>query len=195
MIDALKSNIEKTIDERLTEKEAADFSLLVFEKSVDKKALLAEEGSICKNVYFLLEGSAYSYITDLKGNKHALQFALENYWIADLYSFFSGRKAVYSVETLEPCKLLVLNKDNFEHACKTLPVFNCFFRILIQNAYIALQYRLAQTNSVEAERRYEEFSRLYPQFIQRIPQYLIASYLGIKPQSLSRIRKEISNRK
>jgi CRP-like cAMP-binding protein len=151
---------------------------------------LAEHGTICNHVYFLLEGAAYSYITDPKGNKHALQFALENYWISELYSFFSGRNAIYTVETLEPCKLIVLNKENFQLACSTIPVFNCFFRILIQNAYVSQQYRIAKANSEEAEKRYEEFSRQNPHFLQRIPQYLIASYLGIKPQSLSRIRKE-----
>lgn len=194
MVDSLKANIEKTIGAQLTEVEVAAFSELVFQKSVDKKTVLAEEGNVCNYVYFVTEGSAYSYISDPKGNKHALQFALENYWISDLYSFFSGRKAIYSVETLEPCKLVVLSKENFELACKTIPVFNCFFRVLIQNAYVSLQYRMAKANSEEAETRYEEFSKQYPHFMQRIPQYLIASYLGVKPQSLSRIRKEISRK-
>lgn len=195
MIDALKANIERTIGEPLSEKDKEAFSHLVFEKSTDKKVILAEQGTICNYVYFVIAGSAYSYITDPKGNKHALQFALENYWISDLYSFFSGRKAIFTVETLEPCKLVVLSKENFQLACKTIPIFNCFFRILIQNAYVNLQYRIAKANSEEAETRYTEFSKQYPQFMQRIPQYLIASYLGIKPQSLSRIRKEIINKK
>jgi CRP-like cAMP-binding protein len=195
MIDALKANIERTIGESLTEKDKEAFSQLVFEKSVDKKVVLAEQGEICNHVYFVVSGSAYSYITDPKGNKHALQFALENYWISDLYSFFSGRNAIFTVETLEPCRLIVLNKENFQLACKTIPIFNCFFRILIQNAYVNLQYRIAKANSEEAETRYTEFSRQYPQFMQRIPQYLIASYLGIKPQSLSRIRKEMASKK
>ena len=191
----LRSSIEKTIGQPLTEKETNDFSSLMFEKSIDKKTMLAEEGTICNYIYYLLEGSCYSFITDPKGNKHAIQFALEDYWISDLYSFFSGLPAVYSIEGLEPCKLLVLNKSNFEMACKTIPVFNCFFRILIQKAYVSLQYRLAKTNSEDAAARYFEFSKLHPQFIQRIPQYLIASYLGIKPQSLSRIRNEIAHNK
>ena len=195
MVESLRTNIQRTIGTNLTDQEADDFSKLIFEKSVDKKAVLVEEGNICNYVYFVIEGSAYSYITDPKGNKHALQFALESYWISDLYSFFSGRKAIYTVETLEPCKLVVLSKENFELACKTIAVFDRFFRVLIQNAYVSLQYRLAKANSEEAETRYEEFSKQYPHFMQRIPQYLIASYLGIKPQSLSRIRKEIISRK
>ncbi|HRG37947.1 MAG TPA: Crp/Fnr family transcriptional regulator [Bacteroidia bacterium] len=189
MFELLKRNIERTTGAPLSENDSQAFSRLVVERSVDKKTILTEEGQICNEVYFLLEGSAFSYISDSKGNKHVLQFALEGFWISDLYSFFSGRNSIYRVETLEPCKMLVLSKENFETACNSVSVFNCFFRVLIQNAYISQQYRLAKLNSEEAEMRYEEFSKLYPHFIQRIPQYLIASYLGIKPQSLSRIRK------
>jgi|SRR3954471_7551510 len=189
MYELLKKNIEKTIGGALSETDSAAFLKLISERTIDKKVALTEEGNICNEVYFLLEGAAFSFIADSKGNKHVLQFALESFWISDLYSFFSGRKAIYMIETLEPCKLLVLSKENFEIACRTIPVFNCFFRILIQNAYVAQQYRIAKSNSEEAELRYEEFSKQYPHFIQRIPQYLIASYLGIKPQSLSRIRK------
>jgi len=189
MVELLKRNIEKTIGMQLSENDSKAFAGLIFEKSIDKKTILTQDGQVCNEVYFLLEGSAFSYISDSKGNKHVLQFALEGFWISDLYSFFSGRKSIYRVETLEPCKMLVLNKENFEAACSSISVFNGFFRILIQNAYIAQQYRIAKLNSEEAELRYEEFARLHPHFIQRIPQYLIASYLGIKPQSLSRIRK------
>jgi len=99
------------------------------------------------------------------------------------------------VEALETTRVLVLNKENFDKACAEMPIFERFFRILIQNAYISLQYRLAKTTSEEAENRYLDFSARHPDFIQRIPQYLIASYLGIKPQSLSRIRKELAERK
>jgi CRP-like cAMP-binding protein len=194
MFELLRKNVERTLGEAISEKEMADFSRLLSEKSVDKKVLLTQDTDVCNEVYFLLEGAAFSFISDSKEHKHVLQFALEGFWISDLYSFFSGRKSIYKIETLEPCRLLVLNKRDFEIACKTIPVFNCFFRILIQNAYIAQQYRIAKANSEEAELRYQEFSKLYPHFIQRIPQYLIASYLGIKPQSLSRIRKNGTKR-
>lgn len=191
----LKTNIEKTINQTLSDDEFGQFSKLLFEKTYDKKTLLLEEGNFCNYVYFIEEGSCYSFITDNKGEKHAIQFGLEGYWISDLYSFYSGRKAIYNIETLEPIKVLMLNKENFEKACCTIPLIDRFFRILIQNAYVALQYRLAKTNSEDAEHRYEEFAKIHPDFVQRIPQYLIASYLGIKPQSLSRIRKEMTLKK
>jgi len=192
---SLKQNIENTIGQTLSEEVFDSFNHFLFEKSFDKKYLLAEEGKICKYLYFIEEGSCYSFIVNEKGDKHAIQFALEGYWISDLYSFFSGKPAIYSIETLEPCRALLLNRDKFDELCNTHPLFDHFFRILIQNAYVRLQYRLAKTNSEEAVHRYQEFSELHPDFIDRIPQYLIASYLGIKPQSLSRIRTEMMQKK
>jgi CRP-like cAMP-binding protein len=189
MSDQLRLHIEKTIDQKLPDPEFESFRSFMLEKQFDKKDLLAEEGSTCNYIYFIEQGSAYSFITDHKGDKHAVQFALEGFWISDLYSFYSGRNALYTVEALEPLKVLMLDKKKFEKGCSGSPLIDRFFRILIQNAYVALQYRLAKTNSEEADSSYAEFSKLHPEFIRRIPQYLIASYLGIKPQSLSRIRK------
>ena len=190
----LKAHIENIIKSDFTEDYCKLFSELLFIKTFDKKDLLVEEGRNCNHVYFITAGSCYSYMTDEKGEDHAIQFALEGYWITDQFSFFSGKKAIYNVKALETVKALVLNKDNFQKACDHIPSLDRYFRILIQNAFVALQYRLAKTNSETAEQRYAEFAKTYPQFIQRIPQYLIASYLGIKPQSLSRIRKEIAEK-
>lgn len=191
----IKTEHRKNIRLPLTDTAFDAFSDCVFPKSFDKKVLLAEEGQSCKYVYFLEQGACYSYIVDKKGDKHAMQFALEGYWISDLYSFFSDRKGIYTIETLEPTHGLLLNRQNFQKACDICPEIDRFFRLLIQNAFVALQYRLAKTNSEDAESRYMEFSQQFPNFAQRIPQYLIASYLGIKPQSLSRIRKEIALKK
>lgn len=187
----LQENFRKAIGHELTEGEYEQFSKYVFKKSFDKKSLLAEMGRPCNYVYFVLKGSAYSFYINETGDKHAIQFAIEGYWISDQYSFFSGRQGIYTIETLEPTEVLVLNKENHEQLCRCNHLFEHFFRVLAQNAYVALQYRLTKTNSEDAEHRYREFLQLFPHFVQRIPQYLIASYLGIKPQSLSRIRKGI----
>lgn len=195
MIAALKENIEKTINKKLSDAEIEAFYSLMSVHTFEKKELLSEEGHRCMYIYFITHGSCFSYITDENGEKHAVQFALEGYWISDLFSYFSGGKAIYSIETLEQTTVLRLTKDRFQQACDNISVFDRFFRLLIQNAYVSLQYRLAKTNSEDAEHRYTEFSVAHPDFIQRIPQYLIASYLGIKPQSLSRIRKERIKRK
>jgi CRP-like cAMP-binding protein len=195
MIELLKTHIERLLNASMPEGNCTSFSNLLYEKTFEKKDVLVEEGEQCNLIYFLTEGSCYSYYMDEKGDEHAIQFALEGYWISDLYSFFSGKKAIYNIQALEPTKVLVLNKASFQKACDTMPAFDRYFRLLIQNAFVALQYRLAKTNSEDAEHRYNEFAQLHPQFVQRIPQYLIASYLGIKPQSLSRIRKELAHKK
>lgn len=195
MHSSIRLNIENTIGQTLSVKEFAAFSDMLVEKTIQKKELLVEEGTATDYIYFIELGSCFSYIMDHKGEKHAVQFALEGYWISDLYSFFSSHKAIYTVEVLETTKVLALTKNNFQKACDTIPCFDRFFRLLIQKAYVATTYRLAKTNSEEAEKRYFEFAKSNPDFIQRIPQYLIASYLGIKPQSLSRIRKESSHKK
>lgn len=191
----LRQNIETTLGYPVKNAVYEAFSACMFPKSYDKKILLAEEDRFCKYVYFIEQGACYSYYIDKKGERHAIQFGLEGYWISDLYSFFSNRKGIYNIETLEPSRLLLINKENYIKACDTFPEIDRFFRLLIQNAFVALQYRLAKTNSEDAESRYLEFSQQFPQFLQRIPQYLIASYLGIRPQSLSRIRQEATRKK
>jgi CRP-like cAMP-binding protein len=195
MKSSLRLNIEKIINQALEDDAFNQFSILLVEKFFDKKEYLIRDGDVCEYIYFIEQGSCYSYISDQKGERHAVQFALEGYWISDLYSFFSARKAIYTIEALESTKVLALSKDGFQKACATIPCFDKFFRILIQNAYVSVQYRLAKTNSEDAKARYFEFSKSHPDFVQRIPQYLIASYLGIKPQSLSRIRKERVHKK
>ncbi|MCO5287331.1 MAG: Crp/Fnr family transcriptional regulator [Chitinophagaceae bacterium] len=190
----IRENVFKTIGQHLSEEECDAFSKLTFEKSFGRKTIIAEEGSTCRYTYFITEGSAYSYYINENGDKSVIQFALEGYWITDQYSFFSGRKGIFMIETLEDCKMLVLNKDHMNTLCAQSHRIEHFFRILIQNAFVALQYRLTKTNSETAEKRYLEFAGLYPHFLNRIPQYLIASYLGIRPQSLSRIRKELSEK-
>lgn len=190
----LRQNIEKTLGQPIPTADFEAFSSFLFQKSLEKKTVLAQEGKTCRYVYFILKGACYTYYINDQGDKHAIQFATPDYWITDHYSFFSRRPGIYQIETLEPTEALLLNREQYEAACKHSPLFERFFRILVQNAFVALEYRLAKTNSESAENRYLEFSGRYPHFIQQIPQYLIASYLGIKPQSLSRIRKELAER-
>lgn len=192
MDSLLRANIEKTLEEKIPDGMFDKLKELSFEKSFDKKHLLVEAGTTSNYQYFVLQGSCYSYYINEKGDKIAIQFAVENYWITDANSYFVGKPAVFDIETLEPTKAVMLNRQNFDLLCKAYPLYDRFFRILIQNSLATLHYRIAKTNSETAEHRYLEFSRLFPHFVQRIPQYLIASYLGVAPQSLSRIRKEIA---
>src|SRR5690606_28519011 len=116
-----------------------------FEKLFEKKQLLAETGTACKYQYFILQGSCYSYYINEKGDKNAIQFALENYWITDASSYFTNKPAVFNIETLEPTRALLLNRQNFDILCKTHPLFDRFFRMLLQNTLATLHRRIAKT--------------------------------------------------
>lgn len=186
----LRNHIEGIIGRPLHTAEYNRLGQLLVRRTFDKHQLLTEEGTDNRYICFVEQGACYSYYTDGKDQRHTIQFALENYWIADLYSFFTGSAAVYSLEALETTTVVMLSHASYEIMCAEMPVFETYFLKLTQQAFIAVQYMLARTKSVSAEERYREFGRLHPDFMQRIPQYLIASYLGIKPQSLSRIRKE-----
>ena len=191
----IRKNIESKTGQPLTDIEFELFTGLTKPLTIAAKEILIQEGDRCTNLYFVEKGALYSYLTDDKGDAHVVQFALEDYWISDLYRFFSGKPALYTVEALEPCQLLVLSKEGFQTACDKLPKLDRFFRILIQAAYVNAQYRIARTFSAETEQRYCELVEKHPDIVQRIPQFLIASFLGVKPQSLSRIRKNIFERR
>lgn len=191
----IRTNIESKVGQPLTDEEFHFFNGLLKHKSIGAKEILVHEGDHSTNLYYVESGALYSYLTDDEGNAHVVQFALEGYWISDLYSFFSGKPALYTVEALEPCQLLMLDKTSFQTACDSLPKFDRFFRVLIQNAYVSSQYRIARAFSAEAEERYCELVKNHPDIVQRVPQFLIASFLGVKPQSLSRIRKKIFERR
>jgi CRP-like cAMP-binding protein len=124
------------------------------------------------------------------GNEQVIQFACENYWISDLYSFFSGSKALFTIQALEDCELLSITKQQFDIICAQYPKMETVFRLNFQSAYVNTLLRLSDVYSEDAESKYNQFIRKYPQFLQRVPQYLIASYLGILPSSLSCIRNK-----
>ena len=194
MKEQLRYHIERALDCAVSEEMLDLFFKLSFRKSFDKKDYLAETGEFCRYQYFILEGACYSYYINEKGDKNAVQFALENFWITEAASYFTDKRAVFSIQALEPIQALLLSRENLDKLCMAFPLYDRYFRILMQNSMSQLHYRIAVTTSEDAEHRYLGFARNYPHFIQRVPQYLIASYLGIAAQSLSRIRKELAYR-
>lgn len=191
----LFENICRTVGREIAESELLAFRDLFSSQTLSKKEVLVREGERCRYTWFLQKGAAYSYYVNEAGEKNAVQFSIEGYWITDMYSFFSGRPALFHIETLEEIEALFLDRHRFEEACARFDFAERFFRILTQNAHAAQLYRIAKTNSETAEHRYLEFADRYPHFLARIPQYLIASYLGIAPQSLSRIRQQLATRR
>jgi CRP-like cAMP-binding protein len=159
--------------------------------SLEKNSFLVREGMLSKHIAYVKSGVLYAYSVDDKGDKHVVQLALKNYWIGDLFSFLSGEASVFNVQVIEKVELVLISKENFELVCKEIPTFERYFRILTQNAFVNLQRRISGIYSSSAEDRYLKLIDTHPEIIQSVPQQYIASYLGIKPQSLSRIRRNI----
>ncbi len=130
---------------------------------------------------------------DNKGNEHILAFAIENWWIGDLGSFTAQKPADYTIQCIENCELAQLSYDDLQILYTEIPQLERFFRIIIQRAYVYFQRRIIDNLSLTAKEKYLNFIKQYPLFEQRVPQYMIASYLGFTPEFLSNIRKERSS--
>jgi CRP-like cAMP-binding protein len=157
-------------------------------KIVSKKTFLQQAGQVSRGVCFVTRGLLRMYSVDSKGEERIIQFAPENWWIADLFSAISGKESQYYLESLEDSEYLFLENYNREKLLFEIPVFERFFRILIENRFVALQERMNTTLSEPAEEKYRQFLEKYPTLPQRVSQKMIASFLGIQPETLSRIR-------
>ena len=164
-------------------------------KKIRKKQTLLLEGDICTYNAFIEKGILRSYTIDEKGNEHSVQFAFEGWWITDLSSFLLGQTSTYTIEALEDSELLLLTYSAREELMDALPKFERYQRLLLQNAYIALQTRINAALNDSAEEKYVKLTISYPDVIARVPQHMIASYLGLTPETLSRVRKQLSLRK
>ncbi len=168
-----------------------DLILSNFEPAfVKKKKDLLEVGETCTYIYFITKGCMRSYFVDAKGNEHIYQIRMDNNWISDLQSFFSQRPSLYYIEALEDTHLLRISLEKLEELYDKVPKLERYFRILFQKAYINALERLNATMWDTAVDRYNEMLKEHPDMFQRVPLVYIASYLGITPESLSRIRKK-----
>jgi CRP-like cAMP-binding protein len=179
----------------LTDKELQIIKTFFTPKKLRKKQYLLQEGDICKYMAFVEKGLLRSYNVDEKGFEHMIQFAWEGWWIADTYSFLSGEPAAYNIDALEEGELLLISLPNFEEMMLQVPKMERYFRILFQNNIISKERRLLSSISYSAEEKYLKLTETNPELVQRIPQNLIASYLGITAETLSRIRKNLMQRK
>ncbi|WP_445737499.1 Crp/Fnr family transcriptional regulator [Mariniflexile sp.] len=195
MQNNIRENIEAKINQKLTEAEYEKLSRWFVPIQLESKVQFVKEGQVSRNLYFVDSGATHTFIVDKKGEVHTVQFGLEGYWTGDMYSFFSGNPSIFNVETLEPSTLFAMKHIDFEKACEQIPKFELFFRILVQNGYLSSLQRITKSFSEGAEQRYLTLIKNNPALPQRVPQYLVASYLGIKPQSLSRIRQNLLKKK
>jgi CRP-like cAMP-binding protein len=158
-------------------------------KKLRKRQYFLQEGDVCKYIGFIVKGSARTFTVDEKGHEHILKLSLENWWLADFESFYLLTPSRFNIEALENLEVLQSTNAQIEEFLKHIPAFSAMANVISQNYTIANQKRMQAAMSYTAEERYEDLVSNYPQFLKRFPQNMIASYLGLSPETLSRIRK------
>lgn len=192
---AFKKLIEQlTRGVEITEKEQELIISLHQVKKIKKGEVLLMEGTICLWSSLVIEGLFRSYYIDNTGKEFTLNFSTKGWWVADVNSFINKSPATYNIVAIEDSTILQISYDNLQLLYQKLPKLEPIFRRDIQQSYAFLQNRLYSYMSKTGGDRYEEFINQYPNLEQRVPQYMIASYLGITAEFLSKIRKKRLNK-
>jgi CRP-like cAMP-binding protein len=174
----------------LTSQEEAMIVAAYQPKKLRKKQYFLQEGEVCKNAGFIIKGAMRQYTVDPKGVEHMVHLYIENYWATDRESFTMLTPSRYNIDAWEDTELLIISRAEMLDLMGKIPALVEMIRLMDERYAIANNRRLTSTISNTAEKRYEEFAEHHPQFNQRFPQHLIASYLGITKETLSRIRKQ-----
>lgn len=178
----------------LSEAEAVKMLQSAKVTKLKKKEHLFVEGQVAKYVGFVNKGCLRYYRLDEKGEEHIVYFAIEEWWIGDLSSFYSGQPSTFNLQALEPCEMFLYTRETFEIIRLAIPAFDQYCKIRHAKATDARLENMMSQRAESAEARYTKLLEGFPDIFQRVPQHFIASYLGIKPQSLSRIRKQMAER-
>lgn len=184
--------MNKTV--RFTEADTEHLMALAKVVQLKKKEYLFREGEYARYVGYVNKGCLRYFQTDPKGEEHIIYFAQENWWIGDLDSFYSRKPTPYNLQALEPCELFAFSVETFDRLRSEVPAYEEFRKLAHARATAARLEMMLSQRSQSAEDRYLTLLEKFPDIFQRVPQHFIASYLGIKPQSLSRIRKQLSKR-
>lgn len=190
--DLILRNVAKHIS--LDEEEKDFFLSILQERKFKKKELLLKPGEVCRVENFVTQGCLRIYSIDDNGAEHIGMFAIEDWWVSDMYSFLTQTPATYFIDALEDTTVLQISKEDHDRLYERVPKFERFFRILLQNAFIAQQRRINQNLSFTAEERYLHFIKTYPLIEKRIPLKQISAYLGITPEFLSMLRRKLAGR-
>ncbi|MDJ1469347.1 Crp/Fnr family transcriptional regulator [Xanthocytophaga flava] len=191
MHEALRKYVEEYSSMSLTDKEFEIVRQAFTFKKLRKKQYFLQEGDVAKQMAFILKGAMRMYIVNDKGHETIIQFGIENWWIGDRESFFMLSPSPYNIDAVEDCELLVLNQEHHQQLLNEVPAFVKMVRVLDTKHHIATQKRIHASIGMDAEEKYQDFVTNHSGFLQRFPQNMIASYLGISPETLTRIRKKL----
>ena len=181
----LKKHFDEIIS--LTEEEFEYAASYFRPKKLKKHQFLVQEGQQSVTEHFVASGLVKAYYTTVEGKEHILQFAMENWWVTDYHAFYHQAIATTNIDCIEDCTLLCISQQDKDHICNKIHKLEYFFRVKSNNGYVALQRRILSLLNQDAKGRYEEFIKLYPKLVQRIPKTILASYLGVSRETLSRL--------
>ncbi len=186
LIDYIQRDIE------LTTEEIKHIENSVVLKTYLKGQYLVQQGDICKYSAFILNGCTKTFHVDEDGNEYVLMFGVEDWWAGDIASYVNQTPADYNIQFLEQSQVVLFPKVNEDNLFYSIPKLERFFRLISERGLIATQKRIVRGFSMSAKEQYLYFKNQYPQIEQRIPQYMVASYLGITKEFLSKIKKQIA---
>lgn len=190
----MKEGLIKSISEyiKLNSEEENLIKTFWTEKTLEKGDYLLRNGEICRTDNFVLNGTLKAfYLNSKTGKEEIIYFAIENWWATDIESFQKQKPSIYNIQAIEKTTLLQIQYNSFQEMLGQVPKLERFFRIILENYLGSLQRRIILNNVLDAEQRYLDFLENYPRIADKVPNYLIASYLGITAEFLSRIRKKI----
>lgn len=158
-------------------------------KHLRKRQYLLQEGDVCKYMAFVVKGAGRMYSVNESGQENIIRFAIESWWLGDYESYNLHTPSLYNIEMSEDSDVLLVGYEQMQDLCKNVPAVDLMVREIDRKGAIATQKRIHSAISQGAEERYNLLAKTYPEFLLRFPQSMIASYLGISPETLSRIRK------
>ena len=187
MYEKIHQNINRDVP--LNKEELDFFNSLLIPKTIKKKENLLEKGQLCDFEAFIIKGCFKTYFLDHNNNEVILSFPVEDWWVGDMISLHQYLPSKLYIEALENSEIFIINAKDKEQLYEKFPKFERVFRLKIHRHLISLQERLYFNHTLTAQERYDIFISKYKPLLQRIPQHLIANYIGITPESLSRLRK------
>ena len=182
--------INKYVD--LNKSEVKRILELVSIRKYLKGQYVVQQGDVCKYSGFVISGCTRTFYVDDNGEEHIVMFSMENWWASEIGSFVSQKPSDYNVQCIENTELIQLSFEDQETLFKEVPKLERFFRLILEQAFVASQKRIVSSFSLSAKDQYLQFTQQYPKLEKRIPQYMVASYLGITKEFLSKLKNQLS---
>ena len=174
---------------QLSDQEIEMIRDVAIKKKLRRKQYLLQEGDIWKYNAFVCTGFLKTFSVDIEGKEHIMNFSPENYWTGDRESLINQTPTRFNIDAIEESQIILIEKKNFENLCENIPQLNDLVNAILQKSFIVSQNRIHANISLTANEKYQIFLEKFPNIVNRIPQHMIASYIGISPETLTRIRK------